>query len=350
MVILMPVFILAIVAEVYFSRNRKVYEFSESMSHLFTWVGQQVVNLFWISILVIIYDSVKSQWGLMHWPSQSPVTWIMLAFLTDFCWYWAHRSSHRVNFLWATHDTHHHAQDFNLVSALRQSWTSRPFIFAFFLPLAIIGFEPLDVVIVQGLNTAIQFFSHCGITTAKWKWLEMFIITPRTHRVHHGSNEIYLDKNFGGVLSIWDRFFGTYQDLDEKIQVNIGEAPDFNHLDAWESNIHTFKKLFLISSKQRTLQKKISIWFQGPEAIAPEFQKLKSVSSAEVLPSLAPVGILFFTLLGLQTISVFALLIFWKQLSAEQSAVLGIVTLLLAVFTSRMLTQGRSSRSFSNAV
>jgi sterol desaturase/sphingolipid hydroxylase (fatty acid hydroxylase superfamily) len=137
-------------------------------------------------------------------------TWLALFFGVEFSYYWFHRASHRVRWLWATHAVHHSATHFNLAAAVRLGWTGQlTGAFVFFLPLAWIGFHPLAITAMIGLGLLYQFFLHTAIS-ANFGSLEWVFNTPSHHRVHHASNEACLDKNYGSILIIFDRMFGTF--------------------------------------------------------------------------------------------------------------------------------------------
>ncbi len=138
--------------------------------------------------------------------------WQLLALFlaVEFCFYWFHRFSHQVRWFWATHSVHHSTTRFNLSAALRLGWTG-PLSggLLFFLPLALIGFHPLDIALVLGLGLIYQFFLHTSLDVRLGP-LEWLLNTPAHHRVHHATNEACLDRNFGSVLIVWDRLFGTF--------------------------------------------------------------------------------------------------------------------------------------------
>jgi sterol desaturase/sphingolipid hydroxylase (fatty acid hydroxylase superfamily) len=137
---------------------------------------------------------------------------ILLLFISlEFFYYWYHRASHRISWLWATHAVHHSAEQFNLSAAYRLGWTGTlSGGFLFFMPLSWLGFDPIAVAVGLSLNLMYQFWIHTELIP-KLGVLELFLNTPSHHRVHHASNQDYLDCNFGGVLIVFDRLFGTYQ-------------------------------------------------------------------------------------------------------------------------------------------
>jgi sterol desaturase/sphingolipid hydroxylase (fatty acid hydroxylase superfamily) len=147
--------------------------------------------------------------------------WVALFLLEDLSFYAFHRASHRFSFLWAAHVTHHSSSLFNLSTSLRQSWT--PFVaLPFWIVLPFLGFDPLMVMSAQFTSLLYQAFTHTEVVPRLGP-LEWIFNTPHHHRVHHGSNEAYVDKNFGGVLIIWDRLFGTYAELEEPVRYGLGD-------------------------------------------------------------------------------------------------------------------------------
>lgn len=148
---------------------------------------------------------------------------VVLTFVTiDFIYYWFHRSSHRIKFLWAMHMNHHSSEEMNFVVSLRQAWFAPFAKVIFFMPLPLIGFDPLITVIVGIASTFWGVIGHTQWIN-KLGPLEYIFVTPSHHRVHHGSNDQYIDKNFGNLLIIWDKFFGTFELEDEKVIYGIKE-------------------------------------------------------------------------------------------------------------------------------
>ncbi len=145
-----------------------------------------------------------------HVPTDRWWFWPLLFVVVDLTWYCNHRFSHRVRIGWAAHQAHHSSEYFNLGTALRQKWN--PWSEAiFWLPLPLLGFEPWTIYVAFGFNLIYQFFSHTERIGRLWAPIEYVLNTPSHHRVHHGSDAIYLDKNYGGILILWDRMFGTFQ-------------------------------------------------------------------------------------------------------------------------------------------
>lgn len=156
-------------------------------------------------------------------PFSIPVTWwsTLLAILAaDFMYYWMHRWEHEVRILWSYHSVHHSSPEFNLTTALRLAWFEGLIEWIFFVPIVLIGFDPAQTVIALAVVVTYQTWIHTE-KVGKLGWLDRIFNTPSVHRVHHGSNDDYLDKNYGGILIIWDRMFGTYQPEVEEVVYGI---------------------------------------------------------------------------------------------------------------------------------
>jgi sterol desaturase/sphingolipid hydroxylase (fatty acid hydroxylase superfamily) len=166
---------------------------------------QAVFKLATLPVYVLLWTYV-SAW---HLPVSAWWYWPLLMLVIDFAWYWQHRFGHRVRIAWAAHQAHHSSEYFNLGTALRQKWN--PWAEAmFWIPLPMLGFAPWTMYIAFAFNLIYQFFTHTETVGKLWAPIEFVLNTPSHHRVHHGSDPQYLDKNYGGILIVWDRLFGTF--------------------------------------------------------------------------------------------------------------------------------------------
>ena len=172
-------------------------------------VGNKVVRAAEASIVAVPF-LLAYEYRLFQIDLSSPLAWMALFLLVEFFYYWHHRASHRVRWLWATHSVHHSPTRFNLTAGIRLGWTGGiSGHFLFYVPLALIGFHPLAIGAVLGANLAYQFFIHSELLP-RFGALEWILNTPTHHKVHHASNEDCLDKNYGGTLIVFDRLFGTF--------------------------------------------------------------------------------------------------------------------------------------------
>jgi sterol desaturase/sphingolipid hydroxylase (fatty acid hydroxylase superfamily) len=152
-------------------------------------------------------------------------TWVLLFFADDFTYYWYHRSAHRCRLFWMEHVNHHSSEHYNLSTALRQSTLGPAYTFVFYLPLAFVGFHPLAIAVQFGISLIYQYWIHTEAID-RLGFLEKFMNTPSHHRAHHGSNGIYIDKNYAGILIIWDKLFGTFQEERRDVPVKYGLVHD----------------------------------------------------------------------------------------------------------------------------
>lgn len=215
-VLSIPIFFLLIGIELAVERfsHRKLYRLPDSIANLSCGITSQLSGLFLKVLAIGIYEVIFSNFALFQL-ERNWIYWVALFFLVDFAYYWAHRMSHEINLFWGGHVVHHQSEEYNLSVALRQSSFQTVWTFAFNLPLALMGFETLDFALMSALNTLYQFWIHTE-TINKLGFLEYFLNTPSHHRVHHGRNPKYIDKNHAGTLIIWDKMFGTFQAEEER--------------------------------------------------------------------------------------------------------------------------------------
>ncbi|MGQ4420105.1 sterol desaturase family protein [Streptomyces sp. SAS_269] len=209
-----PAFVLLVVVEALSYRflpddDERGYELRDTMTSMSMGAGSQVVAVPWKAVTVVLYAVLftVAPWQLS--PS-SAWTWLVLFFADDLAYHAFHRAHHRVRVLWASHVVHHSSVRFNLSTALRQSWTPMTGL-PFWLPLALLGIPPWMILLQQAFSLVYQFFLHTERVDKLWSPVERVFNTPSHHRVHHGSNNEYLDRNYGGILIIWDRLFGTFE-------------------------------------------------------------------------------------------------------------------------------------------
>lgn len=193
--------------------HRKLYRLPDAIANLSCGITSQLSGLFMRVLGIGVYEILYANFAFFTW-NKNWVYWLILFLLVDFAYYWAHRMSHEINLFWGGHVVHHQSEEYNLSVALRQSSFQVIWTFAFSLPIAFLGFDTLDFALVSALNTLYQFWIHTE-TIQKLGWLEYILNTPSHHRVHHGRNPKYIDKNHAGSLIIWDKMFGTFQAEEE---------------------------------------------------------------------------------------------------------------------------------------
>ncbi len=255
----------------------------------------------------------------------APWLYVALAFCflaVDFFYYLQHRVSHRVNILWGAHIVHHQSENFNFSVAFRQSAIGSVFTFIFDLPLALLGLDPWYFGLFMGINLLYQFLIHTE-TVDKLGFLEIFMNTPSHHRVHHGRDPKYIDKNYAGMFIVWDRWLGTFQAEEERPTYGVTTPPqNFNPVTA---NYHFYQILWREGKKHRHFIDKLALWFLPPEAV--ESRSLPHSNFRAVygcnfhLPHLLPVS-LFYVLVTLLT---FAMLLFAESIEPVYLVAVGLI-------------------------
>ncbi len=213
-----PFFVIMLSIEAWFSykEHKHLYETKDTFGSLGLGIGNVITGFFTKAIILGLFTYLYNH-RFFTLDSNNWWFWVLLFFADDFSYYLFHRTSHYVNYFWASHVVHHSSQYYNLAAALRQTWTGNAtgaFLFWAWMPL--VGFEPLWVLVMQQISLIYQFWIHTETVNKLPNWVEFIFNTPSHHRVHHGSNLKYLDKNHGGILIIWDRLFNTFQQEEER--------------------------------------------------------------------------------------------------------------------------------------
>lgn len=240
-------------------RDEETHDLAESAASFGVALGQNIVRALEAGIVAVPFAFAYNK-RLFDFDWASPAAIAALFLATEFVYYWHHRASHRIRWLWATHAVHHSATKLNLTAAIRLGWTGTiSGNFLFFLPLAWVGFHPLAIVGMLGANLLYQFFIHTELAPRLGP-LEWVLNTPAHHRVHHASNRSCLDKNYGGVLIVFDRLFGTFAEAprDEKLRYGlVGGTRTLNPIDIalgeWAAVIRDVRDASSLSAKLRIL-------------------------------------------------------------------------------------------------
>ncbi len=215
-VLSIPIFFILIGVELVVERlsHRKLYRLPDSIANLSCGITSQLSGIFFRVLAVGVYELVFANFAVANL-ERNWIYWTALFLLVDLGYYWAHRMSHEINLFWGGHVVHHQSEEYNLSVALRQSSFQVVWTFFFYLPLAVAGFHTTDFLLISALNTLYQFWIHTE-TINRMGWFEYVFNTPSHHRVHHGRDPKYIDKNHAGTLIIWDKMFGTFQEEEER--------------------------------------------------------------------------------------------------------------------------------------
>lgn len=267
-----PIYLISIIVEfLYFKKEtQKVYNLKDTISSLAMGSGYLVVStlasLYIYHIYTFLFNykifNIPSPWLALFTAGEFNLLAIILIFLLDdFCYYWFHRFSHISRIFWCAHETHHSSEYYNFGTALRQSWIGAPFTWIFWTPLALLGFQAEDIFFQAMLNLFYQFWVHTKLTKS-FGLLDFVFNTPSHHRVHHGTDIAYLDKNYGGIFIIWDRIFKTF--TPEKSEPNYGVLQPVNSFNPFFIAFHMVIKLFRDIKKEKKLGNKIKLIFFPP--------------------------------------------------------------------------------------
>ena len=197
----------------------------------------------------------------MHLPNNWWTVGLCLV-LADIAYYWEHRVAHRIGIGWATHTVHHSSPYFNISVAYRHGPLDAVFGLPFHLPLAVLGFDPVLILFCEMMVQLYQTALHTETIGKFPRFIEAVMNTPSHHRVHHGSNRQYIDKNYAGIFIIWDKIFGTFEEEDEKVV--YGVKPALNSVNPVNVYFHGFVKLFKQMYHAKGFKNKIAYLYQPP--------------------------------------------------------------------------------------
>lgn len=260
-----PVFLALIALEVAVGRwrGRDTYRLADALSSIGLGIMSQLTGLFVTLLTVGIYTAVHAHLALWTLPVDSVWVWIGALVAYDFCYYWHHRAGHRVALFWASHAVHHQSEDYNLSTALRQTsggWVAG---WIFYLPMAVAGVPPLVFAVVALIDLLYQYWVHTQ-QIGRLGWFDRWFCAPSNHRVHHAVNDRYLDRNYGGILIVWDRLFGTYAEEDDAEPCVYGTRSPLRSWNPVWANLQVYWDLAKDSWHAASWADKLRVWLRPP--------------------------------------------------------------------------------------
>ena len=262
-----PVFFLLIALEFAWGvrKGRNTYRLADAINSISLGMLSQISAVFTRLLRVGIYTAVYSSVALFpdttFWTSWAG--WLLALVFYDFCYYWLHRAGHEVAVFWAAHVVHHQSQDYNLSTALRQTSGGALFGWIFYLPMAVAGVPPLVFAVVGLIDLLYQYWVHTQ-QIGKLGWFDRWFCAPSNHRVHHAVNDRYLDKNYGGILIVWDRMFGSFVEEDDAEPCVYGTRSPLRSWNPLWANLHTYADLAQDCWRARSWTDKLRVWFKHP--------------------------------------------------------------------------------------
>jgi alkylglycerol monooxygenase len=305
-----PFFAFFMLLEYYISKikNRKVHHINESVANLNVGIAERITDLLTTGTFFFIFTWLNTNFSIFSIES-SATTWILLFLVTDLLWYWYHRFGHTVNLFWATHIVHHQSDDFNYTVAARITVFQAIARGLFWCVLPIIGFKAEMITVLLLIHGTYPFFTHTQLV-GKLGWLEYIIVTPSHHRVHHSSNPEYLDKNYGDMLIVWDKIFGTY--VEETTEPKYGLTKSLDSYSFLWQHFHYVLELMVAFRMAKTFRNKLKVIFGGPNDIderirsllerkfskkAVDIQYSNKLLNAIMVKTIVTLVVLFFTIL-----------------------------------------------------
>lgn len=262
-----PLFVFFIGLEYYLSlrMERKVHHFADSVTNMGVGIAERLSDLYVSSLFFYVFDFIQRNFGLFT-INENAWTFILLFLATDFLWYWYHRFAHEINLFWGVHVVHHQSDEFNYTVAARITVFQALVRGAFWCVLPLLGFSAEMITALLLIHGAYPFFTHTRLV-GKLGWLEYIFVTPSHHRVHHASNELYLDKNYGDVLIIWDKLFGTFiEETEEPVYGLTKPLKSYSFL--WQ-HFHFLLEIALSVKKTPGFIPKLKVIFGRPANFDP---------------------------------------------------------------------------------
>lgn len=191
-------------------QGKKFYSLRQTLQNVYLTLTNAGIDLLlrWLFYVSVLNWSYKQHFFTVE---NNVLYWFLLFILQDLAFYFEHRIDHYCRLFWAVHVTHHSSEEFNLTTGFRSSVLQPVYRFLYFIPIALMGFHPVDIVFMYSLTQTYGILVHTQYINKMPAWFEAIFVSPSHHRVHHASNTIYLDKNMGMCLIIWDKLFGSFQ-------------------------------------------------------------------------------------------------------------------------------------------
>ena len=261
-----PVFTLMIFCEFLYGylRKRNNYRLNDTVTSIGLGLMSRYPALLGLGVQGLVYAFIAKQFNLGFLGSYDPYVWVIAFVLYDLSYYWLHRSHHQIKVLWASHVVHHHGEEFNLSTALRQTGTDFLFKWIFYTPMLLLGIPVEIFVTVAALNLIYQFWVHTE-HIGRLGVLEYILVTPSNHRIHHAQNKEYIDANYGGVFILWDRMFGTFIDERDDLKPIYGTSKPLNSWNPLWANLEVWSEMIKDTWRTRRWRDKIALWFSKPK-------------------------------------------------------------------------------------
>ena len=283
-----PLFLFFIGLEYLYSKRKgkNFFQYAESVANLNVGIAERLLDVFMTGVFFFVFDYIHTHFALFDIKA-GVFTWIALFLLTDLVWYWYHRLAHEINAFWAVHVVHHQSEDFNYTVSARITVFQAVVRSMFWSVLPFIGFPAVMVSVFLLIHGLYPFFIHTQ-ALGKWGWFEKFMVTPTHHGIHHASNPEYLDKNYGDVLIIWDKMFGTFAKEKKGIQIEYGLTKQLkSHSFLWQ-HFHFPLEIYMNFKYAKGIRAKWLVLFGKPDNLDPRYRSILERKLVNVQPHREP--------------------------------------------------------------
>ena len=261
-----PVFTFLILCEFLYGyfRNKNNYRLNDTFTSLSLGMISRFPSYLRLGVQGLVYAWIYQSFNFGILDSYDAYVWVIAFVVYDLSYYWLHRCHHEIKILWASHVVHHHGEEFNLSTALRQTGTDFLFKWIFYCPLLFLGVPPEIFVTVAALNLIYQFWVHTEHID-RLGIIDYILVTPSNHRIHHAQNKEYVDANYGGVFIIWDRIFGTFIDERKDLKPVYGTSKPLKSWNPFWANFEVWVEMIRDSWRTEKWSDKVGVWFSRPK-------------------------------------------------------------------------------------
>ena len=337
-----PFFLMFMALEYWWGKRKrkKVYQVSETIANINVGIAERLSDILTTGAFYFFFTWIHENFAIFQIKA-SILNWALLFLLTDLVWYWYHRFGHEVNLFWSVHVVHHQSDDFNYSVSARITVLQAIARGLFWSVLPLVGFSPHMVTILLMIHGTYPFFTHTQLV-GKLGWIEYILVTPSHHRVHHSSNEEYLDKNYGDVLIIWDKIFGTFAKEEAVPKYGLTE-PLKGYSFLWQ-HFHFILEMIIAFKRAKGFTQKCKILFGKPDNIDPRIRtylekklasKNKQYAASDALLDIIKIQTVF------TLVILFFTILFSDQLTMTLLCILSLFIVLSVIATGAMLEQRR---------
>tara|TARA_B100000282_G_scaffold295007_1_gene273345 strand:- start:878 stop:2065 length:1188 start_codon:yes stop_codon:yes gene_type:complete len=245
-------------------KKKNNYRLNDTVTSIGLGLMSRYPALLGLGVQGLVYAFISKQFNLGLLASYDPYVWVIAFILYDLSYYWLHRSHHQIKVLWASHVVHHHGEEYNLSTALRQTGTDFLFKWIFYTPMLLLGIPVEIFVTVAALNLIYQFWVHTE-HIKRLGILDYIFVTPSNHRIHHAQNKEYIDANYGGVFILWDRMFGTFIDEREDLKPIYGTSKPLKSWNPLWANLEVWSEMIKDTWRTKRWRDKVALWFSTPK-------------------------------------------------------------------------------------